>query len=272
MGRSVFIDGEWRASDGEAFQSIAPATNNVIWEEASATAGDVDAAVSAARKAFAPWAMLSADERIVFVRAYREAVEAAKDALADVIAEETGKPLWEAKTEAGAVVGKVEISIKAYEERTGVKESPVPGGRAVLRHKPHGVLAVLGPYNFPAHLPNGHIVPALIAGNTVVLKPSEITPKTAEFMVGLWETAGLPAGVVNLVQGAAQTGMALTAHDGLDGVLFTGSARTGVALHKQFAGRPGFVLALEMGGNNPLIVDDVNDIEAAALATIQSAY
>jgi len=170
------------------------------------------------------------------------------------------------------MIGKVDISIRAYQERTGEKEQPMPQGRSVLRHKPHGVVAVFGPYNFPGHLPNGHIIPALLAGNTLVFKPSELTPKVAEATVKLWQAAGLPAGVLNLLQGEVATGKAIAAHPELDGLFFTGSSRTGHFLHQQFAGRPDKILALEMGGNNPLIVADVSDIDATVLDIIQSAF
>src|SRR3546814_973033 len=99
-----------------------------------------------------------------------------------------------------------------------------------VRHKPHGALAVLGPYNFPAHLPNGHIVPALLAGNSVLFKPSEKTPATGAKLVDLFHSAGVPEEVLRLIVGGPDTGKALAAHDGLDGLLFTGSARTGIAL------------------------------------------
>ena len=90
------------------------------------------------------------------------------------------------------MVGKVAISERAYHERTGTVENQMPAGKAFIRHKPHGVVSVYGPYNFPGHLPNGHIVPSLIAGNTVVFKPSERRPKVAEYTVKLWQEAGLP--------------------------------------------------------------------------------
>ncbi|MFP3457660.1 aldehyde dehydrogenase family protein, partial [Psychrobacter sp. SIMBA_152] len=106
--------------------------------------------------------------------------------------------------------GKVAISERAYHERTGTVENDMPGAKAFIRHKPHGVVAVYGPYNFPGHLPNGHIVPALIAGNTVVFKPSELTPMVAQETVKLWEKAGIPAGGLNLVQGEVETGKALS--------------------------------------------------------------
>ncbi|STS90400.1 succinylglutamic semialdehyde dehydrogenase [Klebsiella variicola] len=99
------------------------------------------------------------------------------------------------------MIGKAAISIEAYHQRTGFHESTLPDGKAQLRHKPHGVMAVFGPYNFPGHLPNGHIIPALIAGNTIVFKPSELTPATAEMTVQLWQQAGVPDGVINLLQG-----------------------------------------------------------------------
>jgi succinylglutamic semialdehyde dehydrogenase len=131
---------------------------------------------------------------------------------------------------------------------------------------------VLGPYNFPAHLPNGHIVPALIAGNAIVFKPSEKTPAVGEFLVGLYHEAGVPEGAIRCLHGGPETGKALAAHPGLDGLLFTGSARAGLALHRQFADAPHKILALEMGGNNPIVVWDVRDVHAAAAITVQSAY
>jgi succinylglutamic semialdehyde dehydrogenase len=140
----------------------------------------------------------------------------------------------------------------------------------VLRHKPHGVAAVLGPYNFPGHLPNGHIVPALLAGDTVVFKPSEETPLTGQLMVEAFEAAGLPKGVVNLVQGGRETGGALIDGD-IDALLFTGSAAAGDFFRRKFVDNPHVILALELGGNNPLVVWDA-DPEAAASLVVQSAY
>ena len=158
---------------------------------------------------------------------------------ADLIARETGKPLWEARTEAEAVINKVDISVDAHGDRNAQRKlEGAMGARVAVRHKPHGVLAVLGPYNFPAHLPNGHIVPALLAGNAVVFKPSEKTPAVGEFLVGLYREAGVPEGVVRCVQGGPEVGKALAAHAGLDGLLFTGSARAGLALNRQFARLP----------------------------------
>lgn len=267
-----FINGQWQAGLGHAFNSVNPANNDVIWQANTATAEQVDSAVNAARQAFYSWADKSFAERLAIVKTFAETLKEHSEELALIIAQETGKPLWETRTEAGAMVGKIAISEKAFLERTGDVENPMPQGRAMIRHKPHGVVAVFGPYNFPGHLPNGHIVPALLAGNTVVFKPSELTPAVAELTLKLWQKAGLPDGVINLVQGEVDTGKALAAHKGIDGLFFTGSSRTGHILHEQFAGQPGKILALEMGGNNPLIVTDVADTKAAIHDIIQSAF
>ncbi|NKC17279.1 succinylglutamate-semialdehyde dehydrogenase [Pseudoalteromonas sp. S4498] len=266
------INGEWIAGQGASFSSVNPANNDVIWSANAATAEQVDGAVKAAREAFYSWSDMSFEARLEIVKRFAEVLKENSEELAIAIAKETGKPLWETRTEAGAMVGKIAISEKAYQERTGVVENPMPVGRAVIRHKAHGVVAVFGPYNFPGHLPNGHIVPALLAGNTIIFKPSELTPYVAELTLKYWQQAGLPAGVINLVQGEVETGKALASHAGIDGLFFTGSSRTGHLLHEQYAGQPGKILALEMGGNNPLIVKDVADTKAAVHDIIQSAF
>lgn len=270
--KGLYISGEWIKGGGEAFESRDPAYGDAVWSGAAAAPDDVDAAFKAARKVFKNWSRTPFEERAEIARRYKSVLEAKKDALANLIARETGKPLWEATGEAGAMIGKIDISIAAYEERSGAKSNDTAFGRAVMRHKANGVMAVFGPYNFPGHLPNGHIVPAVIAGDTVVFKPSELTPAVGEFMIACWEEAGIPAGVVNLVQGARETGAAMLDHDELNGVLFTGSAETGTFFHKKFGGRPEIILALEMGGNNPLVVWDVADVKAAASIIAQSAY
>jgi succinylglutamic semialdehyde dehydrogenase len=267
-----YIAGAWHAGHGETLESLNPVSQEAIWQGQTATAEQVDAAVQAARAAFPAWASRSLDERIALLEQFATTLKTHADALGHCIGEETGKPLWESATEVTSMANKVAISIQSYRERTGEKSGPLADATAVLRHKPHGVVAVFGPYNFPGHLPNGHIVPALLAGNCVVFKPSELTPKVAELTVKCWIEAGLPAGVLNLVQGARDTGVALAAHDGIDGLFFTGSSRTGNLLHNQFAGRPDKILALEMGGNNPLLVDQVVDLNAAVYTIIQSAF
>ncbi|WP_175561678.1 succinylglutamate-semialdehyde dehydrogenase [Pseudomonas asturiensis] len=272
MMSTLYIAGAWQAGQGELITSLNPVTQQVLWSGQGATAEQVDQAVQAARQAFPDWARRSLQARIDVLEAFAARLRHHADDLARCIGEETGKPLWESATEVTTMVNKVAISVQSYRERTGEKSGPLGDATAVLRHKPHGVVAVFGPYNFPGHLPNGHIVPALLAGNAVLFKPSELTPKVAELTVKCWIEAGLPAGVLNLLQGDRETGIALAAHSGIDGLFFTGSSRTGNALHQQFAGRPDKILALEMGGNNPLLVDQVQDVDAAVYTVIQSAF
>ncbi|MHB9797199.1 succinylglutamate-semialdehyde dehydrogenase [Pseudomonas sp. MT3] len=272
MMNTHYIAGQWLAGEGELLESLCPVSQTVVWSGHAASAAQVAAAVAAARSAFPAWARRPLEERIAVLERFAAALKGRSEELARAIGEETGKPLWEAATEVTSMVNKIAISVQALRERTGEKSGPLADATAVLRHKPHGVVAVFGPYNFPGHLPNGHIVPALLAGNAVVFKPSELTPKVAELTLQAWIEAGIPAGVINLVQGARDTGVALAGNDDIDGLFFTGSSRTGNLLHSQFGGRPQKILALEMGGNNPLIVDEVKDLDAAVYTIIQSAF
>jgi succinylglutamic semialdehyde dehydrogenase len=259
-----------RVGTGVTLTSTNPATGEEIW---SGAIGNAAAEVAAARAAWPAWAAHSAAYRIEAVRRFANVVRKKEAEFAELIARETGKPLWETRTEVAAVVNKVEISIDAYAERSPQRKLEAAlGNRVAVRHKPHGVLAVLGPYNFPAHLPNGHIVPALIAGNAVVFKPSEKTPATGEFLVRCFHDAKIPHGVVRLLIGGPEQGRALAGEPGIDGLLFTGSARAGMALHRQFAETPQKILALELGGNNPLVVWSCKDVAAAAAIVVQSAY
>ncbi|MGP9652871.1 succinylglutamate-semialdehyde dehydrogenase [Halomonas sp. AOP35-4E-18] len=266
------INGAWVAGESANLTKLDPVSGSLLWQGAEASGEQVASAVNAARNAFPHWARTPFAERQAQVERFAEVLKNRGEALAVAIASETGKPLWEARTEAGAMVGKVALSIKAYNERTGEREKAVGSAQAVLRHRPHGVMAVFGPYNFPGHLPNGHMVPALLAGNCVVFKPSDQTPLTADLTLQCWLEAGLPAGVINLVQGGVPVGQALAANPDIDGLLFTGSAKVGGMLHQQFAGQLDKILALELGGNNPLVVKDVDDERAAVLAILQSAF
>ena len=272
MGPELFIDGAWRVGNGEQFSSHDPVTGAKVWEGRAADVDDVAQAEAAARLAFPGWARTPLEERIAIARRYADVLKAKADTIAETISREMGKTAWDAKGEVQAMIGKIELSIRAQAERAGAREEKTAFGAMALSHHPHGVLAVFGPFNFPGHLPNGHIVPALLAGNCVVFKPSELTPGVGALMVAAWAEAGLPAGVLNLVQGARETGAALLDVTGLNGVLFTGSAETGALIHRTFAGRPDVMLALELGGNNALIVWPPVDTGAGANLIAHSAY
>jgi succinylglutamic semialdehyde dehydrogenase len=273
MTASHYIDGQWIDGTGEPFASIDPTTLQPSWQGRSATHEEAARAVESARRARVAWRDRSLDERATIVLRFAEMAKTQRDHGIDLIARSTGKPRWESATEIDAMIGKAALSIEAQTTRRADQPRELPGGvRGMTRYRPHGVMVVLGPFNFPAHLPNGHITPALLAGNTIVFKPSEKTPALGAWMAQLWHDAGLPAGVFNLVQGDRSVAESLVAHPGIDGVLFTGSYGAGVAIARSLVDRPGVMTALEMGGNNPLVLDRIADPLAGAVAIVQSAF
>lgn len=254
----------------EEIVSREPATGKVLWQ---GKPGDVDETVDRARRSWTAWAAQPLATRMELMRRFGNEVRKEQDCFADLIARETGKPLWEARSEVEGVVNKVEVSIRAYAERSAQrKHNSALKGTAAVRHKPHGVLAVLGPFNSPAILPSNHILPALIAGNAVVFKPSEKAHASGELLVQCMHRAGISAAVVQMITGGPETGKQLVAHSGVDGVLFTGSAHNGIAINRKLASNPGKLCALEMGGNNPIIAWDTPIITDAALLIVQSAF
>lgn len=269
ISKGQYVNGQWIKGDGTVLESLNPATGNLLWQGRNAVESEICAASDAAHRALPHWANTSFEERAKYTQAFATAVEQKREELALLIAQETGKPLWEAKTEVSAVIGKINLSIQSYHERTGATQTQTADSTNSLRYKPHGVVVVLGAFNFPAHLSNGHIVPAILAGNTVLYKPSEQTPAVAEYIMQCWHDSGLPAGVINCLQGDAACGKILLEQD-IQGVYFTGSYATGLRIHQQFSSRPEVILALEMGGNNPLIVDNVANLKAAVYQTILS--
>ncbi len=268
----TFITGGWGEGTGKPLVWKSPTDGQITWEGRSVSIDQIDSAIASARNAQRDWSRRPVSERITAIESFAAILQKRSRELIDSICRETGKPQWEAATEVDAMVRKAPISIAAFQERRHPTESEKSGETSATRYKPHGVVAVFGPFNFPGHLPNGHIVPAVLAGNTVVFKPSEQSPLTGELTMRAWEESGLPPGVINLVQGGRDIGVALSSHAGLDGLYFTGSFPVGRSLSEAFATDPGKILALEMGGNNPLIVWEARDLEAAAYLTMVSAF
>ncbi len=266
------IAGVW--TDGHALDRTthSPVDGDPVWTGRDASEHQAMLAVESAAAAFDGWRRTDADERDRVVRRFAELVGAHRTELAELISTEVGKTRPDADAEVGTIIGKAELSISARNERTGTIRRDLAAGRLEIGHRPLGPMVVLGPFNFPGHLPNGHITPALLAGNTVVFKPSEQAPAVAQRMVELWEVAGLPPGVINLVVGGVEVGGALIDHPATAGVLFTGGVEAGRAIHRRLAGRPEVMLALELGGNNPIIAWDVDDLRAAATVIVRSAY
>ncbi|HEY4730407.1 MAG TPA: aldehyde dehydrogenase family protein, partial [Myxococcales bacterium] len=267
-----FIAGSWadpKAPDG-AIEDRSPADLSLLLGRHPWAVSQADAAVAAAREAQPAFAARPSGDREQLVRRIGAVLKDHEEELARAIALDVGKPLWEARTEAQASSAKAAIT--AGEGMKMVSPFPAPGQPgAECRFRPLGVLAVLGPFNFPVHLPNGHILPALACGNAVVFKPSEVAPQAAEVYARCLEQAGVPRGLFNLVQGGPAVGAALAAHEGIDGVLFTGSWAVGQAIQKANQGRTK-LLALEMGGKNAAIVLADADLEKAAYDVLFSAF
>ncbi len=278
---SHLIGGVWSPINGADIVSNNPAhPARVVWSGASRS-GDVHAAVHAARAALPAWSRWPMERRADALRRFAELARASKDRVADLICEETGKAMWESQAEAGLISGKVDITleegVRSGRHRVETFEFPMGGAKIARCHfRPHGVMAVVGPYNFPAHLPNGHIVPALLTGNTVVFKPSDKAPAVGQLLVELLDEAlrasDAPAGVVNLVQGKADTASALVNHDGIDGILFTGSWPVGRRIMEANLDRPGRIVALEMGGNNPAVVMPDADLYQGVVEVVRCAF
>lgn len=269
---SLYLAGMWVAGEGAPFTSYNPADGSVVWHGSAATPTQASSAIASARQALPMWSSLPLAVRIGYLDKCRSLFLERRADLARLIAAENGKPLWDADNEMQALLDKFEISINAYNERCSQKNLTLPTGTGVVRHRPYGVVAVLGPFNFPAHIPHGHIIPSLLAGNTVVFKCSEETPGISEMLVRCWHDSGLPAGVLNLLQGGATVGATVGAAPDIDALLFTGSYKTGRHLLELSSQWPGRLVALEMGGNNPLVVWKADDLTAAAYITIQSSF
>jgi succinylglutamic semialdehyde dehydrogenase len=267
----LLIDGKWISGQGKEVASCNPADGATIFKTHSANSSQIAEAIGAACRAAASWAQIPAGDRIARVRAWGHAVDARQEELAQRITREIGKPYWEAKTEVASCIAKVTISIEAATERLPERTRATSWGNESLHYAPLGAMFVIGPYNFPAHLPGGHIIPALLAGNTIVFKPSDKAPSVGQWLAELWHEF-LPPGVFNLIQGDASVAQKAIDDVRLAGVLFTGSHRTGQHITRQLADRPEMMVALEMGGNNPLVIVNPHDLPAAVTITAISAY
>lgn len=265
-----FINGKWQLGSGESLITYSPNDGAAIWYGYMSNLADIDACTTSAFEALPAWSALSLDTRVSYIEKYVELVKENATKLAESISLEIGKPLWESKTEVSAIIGKLAPSVAAYKQRNSEITREISSGLSRTQFKPIGVVAVIGPYNFPGHMANGHIMPALVAGNTVIFKPSEKGALTAELIMDLWNRAGLPKGVINMVQGNGQVGESLVSHNKVNGVFFTGSYAVGERIRKICGSEK--MCALEMGGNSPLVVWDSKDVDAAVLTTIKSAF
>ncbi len=233
----------------------------------------VDDAVESAAGALSGWRKRSIDDRLSFLRRYQQELLKRKDFLARCISRETGKPLAESLAEVQTMADKLDVTIREGLPLVADRNFPLDEkSSAAIRHRPRGVAAVIGPFNVPGHLPNGQILPALLTGNTVVFKPSELTPFVGQIMAECFQAAELPAGVFNLVHGDGAVGAKLSGHPGVSLVLFTGSYPTGRRIAQSALGHPGKLVAMEMGGKNAALVLDDAPLEWTVKEIVHGAF
>lgn len=254
------------------FSSRSPVDDAVVWEGNESTADEVAEVMCRAGSALASWQSLELDERITIARRYAERLETQRSEVVALLTREIGKLPWEANAEVNASIAKVDLSIQAAAERRSEKVIEAGATQRILRYRAIGVALVLGPFNFPLHLPGGQIIPALLAGNTVVFKPSEQATAVGEWMMQAWREAGLPDGVLQLIYGGSETAGAAIDAEETGAVFLTGSRAAGRAIHQRLAGRYQVLLALELGGNNPIVVAGDADPEQTAAVVSFSAF
>jgi succinate-semialdehyde dehydrogenase/glutarate-semialdehyde dehydrogenase len=267
-----YIGGEWYES-AETYPVRNPATGEVIAQVAKGGAAETAQAIAAAERALSAWRLLTAKERGARVRRWGELMLEHRDALAELLTREQGKPLAEARGEVGYAASFFEWFAEEAKRAYGdVIPSPNPNAKIIVTREPVGVVAAITPWNFPLAMITRKAGPALAAGCTMVLKPSEETPLSALALAVLAAKAGIPPGVFNIVSGdAVAIGGALTASDVVRKLSFTGSTRVGKLLAKQSADTLK-KLSLELGGNAPFIVFDDADIDAAVQGAMASKF
>ncbi len=271
-----YIGGQFTVTDrpdGE-IKDYSPSDLTDLIIEAPFEHDRIEQACARAKDAYKGWSRLSMDERKNYLLRFKEVLQSHQAQLTEAIARDTGKPLWEAKTEAAALVSKIDITMNhslqlVKEERIS---NALPNVDGVIRFKSRGVMAVIGPFNFPVHLPNGHIIPALLMGNTIVFKPSEQTPAVCQVYAQMFHLAQFPPGVFNMVYGDGEAGRKLVVNENVDGILFTGSYEVGLKIKQETLTHYWKILALEMGGKNSTVIWDDADLEKATYETLIGAF
>lgn len=250
-----------------------PSTGKVVWKKEMTTTMEINRIVDISIMKQRDYQNIDFEERKQILMRFAQIVQDRAEELSIAISAENGKPLWEAKAEVNSLISKTKATISSFEERAKTTTKELTNGRSsITRFKPHGVLVVIGPYNFPMSMPNSHIMPALLAGNAIIFKPSEKTPMCAEIYAQIWTQAGLPDGVMQVVYGSDSLGKALVNNNRINGVLFIGSRRAGTSISRALAGKNDKLCVLEMGGNSPLVIWDYDDIRFAINVVIQSAF
>ena len=264
---------EVKGKDEELVKRNPSNIDEVLWRS-TVSYENIEKIIVSARTGFANWRSIKLEERIGYLKKYGEALKSKKKLLQEAISKETGKPLWEAETEVNAVIGKINVTI---EESLPLIQNQqyselMPKTDARLIYKPLGVSLIIGPFNFPCHLANGQIVSSLLAGNSIIFKPSEKTIFSGQLLIDCLDEIGLPKGVVNFSVGAGETAQRLVKDKRVNAIYFTGSKQVGLKILQSTISNLGKLVALELGGKNTTIIHKDAEIDFAVEELIKSAF
>ncbi|WP_121822954.1 aldehyde dehydrogenase family protein, partial [Halostella salina] len=269
-----YVDGEWTDGEGtETFESENPATGETLGEFRRGTEADIDRAMAAADEAFEEWRDLSRIERAEYLWDIYHELRDRHQELGEVVTKECGKEISEGKADVTEAWHMVEWAAgDARHPKGDVVPSEIPEKDAYMRRKPRGVVGCITPWNFPVAIPFWHMAVSLVEGNTVVWKPAEQTPWCGQIIAEMFEDAGIPDGVFNMVQGFGDAGNAIVEDDRTDTVLFTGSAEVGQEVASKVGGTPGKLAACEMGGKNGIVITEEADLDIAVHSAVMSSF
>lgn len=272
-----YFNGNFSAINTSADESIkkfSPANLDLELWEASINYENTDKVISSAIQGFDTWRKTSIEERIKCLKNFQLEVNKRKNEFANAIALETGKPLWESQTEAGAISSKVDVTIEDSLERVTNKTlyQVLPKIDGHFVYKPIGPCFIIGPFNFPCHLANGQILSALITGNSIIFKPSEKTIYSSQLLIECLHAAGFPNGVINFINGTGKTASTITKHPAVKGIFFTGSLNVGKMILKDTYQDLSKLVALELGGKNTTIIHEDTNIDHALVEVLRACF
>ncbi len=270
----LYVDGEWVTGTGtETFESVNPATGESLGEFQRATETDVERAIAAADSAFEEWRDLSYIDRAEHLWDIYHELRERTDELGEIVTKECGKEISEGRADVVEASHMVEWAAgNARHPHGDVVPSEIASKDSYMRRKPRGVVGCITPWNFPVAIPFWHMAVALVEGNTVVWKPAEQTPWCGQIVAEMFEDAGIPDGVFNMIQGFGDAGNAIVEDDRVPTVLFTGSAEVGHKIADTLGGEPGREVSVEMGGKNAVVVTEHADLDVAIHAAVMSSF
>ena len=269
-----YIDGEWVSGDGtETFESESPATRETLAAFHRGTPADVDRAVDAAADAYEEWRSLSRIDRAEYLWDVYHELRDRTEELGEIVSRECGKEISEGRADVVEAAHMVEWAAgDARHPKGDIIPSEIAEKDAYMRRKPRGVTGCITPWNFPIAIPYWHMAVALVEGNTVVFKPAEQTPWCAQIIAEMFDDAGIPEGVFNMVQGFGDAGNAIVESEEVATVLFTGSAEVGHSIAEKLAGKQGKRVACEMGGKNAVVITEEADLDVAVHSAVMSSF